>query len=111
MNTISLFVYLAGVTSNLQAALTIILVVGGISLFGYILVASMETGSFVKPSTGIVVTFFVLVLVATLLPSENVVYMIAASELGEVVVNTPEAQEVYQDLRAIISNMAERVSE
>ena len=41
----------------------------------------------------------------TFLPNQRTMYMIAASQLGEQVVRSPEAQELYGDLKAKIKDM------
>jgi len=40
--------------------------------------------------------------IATLIPDQNTIYLIAGSEAGEYVVNTPEAQEILNDVHKII---------
>lgn len=42
-----------------------------------------------------------------LIPSKEALYIIAASEAGEAVVNTPEAKEVLQDLREVLDAQLE----
>jgi len=42
--------------------------------------------------------------IAILTPSSNMIYMIAASEAGETIVTSPEAREVFNDLKTIIKN-------
>jgi len=39
---------------------------------------------------------------AVLTPSSNTIYLIAASEAGETVIQSPEAREVFNDLKTII---------
>jgi hypothetical protein len=44
---------------------------------------------------------------SALLPSERTVLMIAASEMGEKVAETPEAQEIFNDMRTILKQQLE----
>ena len=39
---------------------------------------------------------------STLVPSERTMYMIAASEIGETIVTSPEAEEVFGELKDTI---------
>lgn len=50
--------------------------------------------------------FFFCWLSSFLVPSKETIYMIAASEAGEMIVNTPEAKEMLGDLKQIIKNYA-----
>ena len=52
------------------------------------------------------VIFFTL---ASLIPSERTIYMIAASEVGEMVVTSPSSQDMFEDLKKIINNYANEV--
>lgn len=46
------------------------------------------------------------VLISTLIPRRETIYMIAASEVGEVVVDSPEAREILTELKkTIMSNL------
>jgi hypothetical protein len=42
-----------------------------------------------------------------LIPSSETIYKIAASEIGETVVTSPEAKELYEDLKAIIKKQVD----
>lgn len=46
----------------------------------------------------------VFALIAVFTPSSNTIYLIAASEAGETIVTSPEAKEVFDDLKAIIKS-------
>lgn len=46
---------------------------------------------------------FFLSIVFVLIPSQNTVYMIAASEMGETVITNPQSQEIFNDLKDIIN--------
>lgn len=51
----------------------------------------------------------VILLVASFLPSRNTIYMIAASEMGEKVVTAPETRELFNDLRAVVSQQLKKM--
>lgn len=44
------------------------------------------------------------VLLGAFIPSSNTIYLIAASEAGETIVTSPEAKEVFDDLKTIIKS-------
>jgi high-affinity Fe2+/Pb2+ permease len=44
----------------------------------------------------------ILWVVAVVVPAQKTILMIAASEMGETVVKSPEAQEVFADLKAVL---------
>ena len=41
-------------------------------------------------------------IIAAIIPSQKTIYMIMASEMGETVITSPEAREIFDDLRAVI---------
>jgi len=47
---------------------------------------------------------FVGLLFASLIPSSRTIYMIAGSEAGEMIVTSPEAKEIFNDLKSIIKS-------
>lgn len=49
-------------------------------------------------------SFATSLILAVVLPNQQTMYMIAASELGEEVIVSPEAKELYQDLRDVLSS-------
>jgi hypothetical protein len=49
--------------------------------------------------------------VAAFIPSSTTVYMIATSEAGEMVVNTPEAKEIMSDLKEILNIQLDKLKE
>lgn len=51
------------------------------------------------------------ILFINLVPSKEVFYMIVASEAGEAVVKTPEAQEIMNDVREIIDIQLEKLKQ
>lgn len=48
-------------------------------------------------------------LVSVLIPSKETIYLIAGSEVGEVVVNSPEAKEIVDDIREVIKAQLEQL--
>lgn len=104
MNTLSIFLYLANVIPNL-------------SVLGFFLILIAFAFAFVLPARNVemfsrehnpfmgltrTITWVVLVIgliFTTLVPSERTMYMIAASELGEIAVMNEEVQEVFNALK------------
>ena len=48
---------------------------------------------------------------AFLVPGKDTIYLIAASEAGEMVVNTPEAKEIMSDLKEILNIQLDKLKE
>lgn len=103
MNDLSLLIYLADVLPNLM---TMLLTIGCISL---ILSLVMLLYSFlpefpVSRSTTIFigVCASIMVLIATLIPSKNAIYLIAGSQAGEMVVMSEDGKEMLADIKTII---------
>lgn len=91
MNSLSWFIYLADVLSNVGLFLFITGVIGVISaIFAYILIASHNIDnsdkkdhvSFKLP-TRILIGSLVFIFFSGLIPEKNSMYMMAASEMGE----------------------------
>lgn len=111
MNSISWFLYLADVIPSLAKVfgvsgiiLSIILVIAW-----FICLVSLGDSDFdgcrtsVKSlSKWLVPVAFTLIIIATIIPSRQTIYLIAGSEVGQVVVETPEAREIFNDIRTII---------
>lgn len=108
MNDLSWLIYAAGVVGNIQAVLIIMSTLSACVVGLMVLFVAMDEsydpkmrGSARKSAR----LFWIPVacaLVASLLPSSRTIYMIAASEIGETVVTSPDAQEMLSDLKAII---------
>ncbi len=49
--------------------------------------------------------------ISVVIPSKSTVYMIAASEMGEKVVTTPEAKEMLGDLREVIAKQIKKLKD
>lgn len=99
MNTLSWLIYLAGVVGDIKGLFILTSFIGALAIVGYIIiyVASYEK----KPPhlIKLICLVFGLATFASLLPGERTVYAIAASEMGEVVVKSEEAQEVFKALK------------
>lgn len=63
------------------------------------------------PHKKFVAFWIFLVFFLAAVPDKETVYMIAASEAGEYVVNTPEAQEVLIDLKEILEIQLEKLKQ
>ncbi len=120
MNTVSFLIYLTHVLPTLGAIFGVSAIVLGLVTVGSVvvwLIAKGEASSYRAteddkrfPSTVFSVlkfasvTFVVSALLAVILPNQQTMYMIAASELGEEVIVSPEAKQLYQDLRNVLSS-------
>ena len=96
LNTLSIFLYLADVVANLQA----VLIFGSLIMFMGLITISIINNSL----TGLryLTTLFVALIVATLIPSKNTIYMIAASEVGQTIVESEEGLDLYSDLKKLL---------
>jgi hypothetical protein len=105
MNNLSWTLYLAEVIPSLGTAAVIFsgawgLVCGGILIVWT--VAWMDEAA-PKPWYGTFITVLsISTAVAVLTPPKETIYLIAGSQAGEYVANTPEAQEILDDIRQII---------
>lgn len=121
MNSLSWILYFVDVTYQVQGLLIVVMIVGWmiyaiwrafVGIWADSSWSSDEAGVVEKkkkaqllpvfPSKWYFVATIVVSLLLTLIPSKETVYMIAASEAGEYVVNTPEAQEMLGDLKSIL---------
>lgn len=112
MNNLSLMIYLAEVCGRIQNASGFIFfmsaMLGTIAmcfLWAFHLIEEEGRRSTILIITGI--WLFVSLLsgaIAGLTPSQKTLYLIAASEAGEMVVKSDETQEMLGDLKAIIKN-------
>tara|TARA_R110000851_G_scaffold9707_10_gene35865 strand:+ start:684 stop:1043 length:360 start_codon:yes stop_codon:yes gene_type:complete len=111
MNSLSILIYLAGILGSVSILLTLI---GVVLLFVYcfkvfntqfynqdarIMDLPLKTFPPAIKSTWVAIALFSVV---ALLPTKETLYLIAGSEAGEYVVNTPEAKEIMSDIQAII---------
>lgn len=108
MNSLSWMIYAAEVLGRLSEAGVGVTIFGGI--FALVAVPGTliaERDGDLDPDLGRKIRRFWVVplvgfIVAILAPSQQAIYMIAASEAGETVISTPEAREVFNDLKTII---------
>ncbi len=107
MNDLSLIIYLISVISKLGGALEFliiaIMVAGGLLALPSLIVYAEEYDDDEKQKKGLLfldiykktgITLCCLFLVNSFLPSERTMYLMAASELGEEVINTEEFDKV-----------------
>jgi len=105
MNNLSWLIYFAEVAGNIKFFFNF----AGILVFLtclYVMISSYIEDQFYDKNWKkvIISTAFgaILVIVSLIVPSQKVIYMIAASEVGEQVIKTPEAKEVFDSLKARI---------
>lgn len=115
MNTVSLFIYAADVVDGLSGTFGFFaLVVGFASLIffgrgmsalydGFSRDKDSELGkTFIRISKWSLAVSILLTLFAIFLPSKDALYLIAGSEVGEVVVTSPEAKEIMGEVYNIL---------
>lgn len=120
MNSVSIFVYVADVIGRIS----VLLIFAGLLTLAITAVLFIITGLHndsiydkreKKPYpkkqgfAALLLAFFIFFL-AALMPSQTAMYMIAASEAGELIVKSPEAQEVFNDLKAVIRKNLKRAA-
>lgn len=122
MNDLSWFLYFADVLPNLSSALGFLLgvsiVFGGIGMVFLTIwtftsefeSASERVKTFVpKLQKWLVSMFFIMGTLWVLIPSKETIYLIAGSEAGEYVVNTPEAKAILSDIQEVIQLQIEQL--
>lgn len=115
MNSLSWMIYAADVLSNIGGLLLFLAIASMIISVGVFIFAGPAIGIWdeddrqykhAKAALGFVLSKWWVPLVCgflwAVIPSQNTIYMIAASEAGETIVKTPEAQEIFNDLKTII---------
>jgi hypothetical protein len=121
MNSLSWLVYAADVVPRIGVAL-IILAVGTAGLAGILVAVGGSMREYRdygdprhvagralqrKALTRVLPFVAPLLLFAVVIPGKSTILMIAASEVGETVVKTPEAQEIFSDLKTILKQQLE----
>ena len=114
MNTLSWFLYLAEVFGSLQTVLrvigipmflaSLILILSGyLSRWNFITDQDVQIKNTIR-KIGPAAFFggFFLILVSLFVPSKETMYMISASEIGEVIVTSNDAKEIYSELKDTI---------
>jgi uncharacterized membrane-anchored protein YitT (DUF2179 family) len=113
MNTLSWLIYAAEISERVQGIAGFIALMLGL-FGGFALIAIWIEGRGKRPSVGATVAWLMVMLpaisLASFLPSKNAIYMIAASEAGEVVVTHPDAVEMMGDLKKIIRNKVKELA-
>lgn len=100
MNTLSLLIYLPSVIPNVGILLGFAGFLGILILVfvGTVLYVETDKNHFPKLKPWLIASG-VSLLIATLIPDQKTIYMIAASEMGEAVVTTGAGQEVFNELK------------
>jgi len=130
LNTLSVLLYLAGILPNATALLSTILLVGWLvyllvvglyKLWGYDINSwdSKETlqakakarDKPFMPTKGWLKLSGAALAILLLLPPERTLYMIMASEVGEVIANTPEAKQILKGLQETLQVQLEKAKE
>ncbi len=112
MNSLSWFVYLADSIPNLSSVGVGLIILAGVLAFA---MPPKGVEAFSKdhiPFSGFLAKTPYCVLILGLLlsiftPSKETIYLIAGSEAGEMVIKTPEAQELMNDIHMVIKNQLE----
>lgn len=111
MNSLSWMIYAAEVAGRLAEVAAWMTVMAGVGYGAALIFAGMAVSDGdMTPETAArlrrlpAVLFFIFLPVSVFAPSSNAIYMIAASEAGETIVTSPEAREVFNDLKAIIKS-------
>ena len=110
MNSLSWFLYLANVVDNVGNVFVLFAILSGIAMFVWSFASAAyaieggQDAQRVKHFLRFIPWIFVITsFLVAVTPSRDTVYLIAASEEGEMVVNTPEAKEVMSDLKEILN--------
>jgi len=107
MNNLSWLIYFAEVVNNFNAFIGISCGLAILCILFYMLFSAIEEtsmnpkGKWKKGLRYIWIPFLFLG-ISCFIPSGNTIYMLAASEVGEQVIKTPEAKEVFDSLKARI---------
>lgn len=104
MNNLSLFMYFAGVVEGLSILLDMTILLLGVTAALTLVFCFVEIKKIPSFFKWLVITTFILAFIVILIPSKQTLYLIAASEIGETTLNTPEAQEILSDLRKILKS-------
>lgn len=121
MNSISWFLYLAEVLGRLGTFSSIVAFMGVFFIGGVtvvLLICNAEARESKKPENiwgpryfiPMYIIWSLFVLIAIITPSKDTFYLIAGSEITEVVVNTPEAKEVLNETREAILRTIKGIS-
>lgn len=112
MNNLSWLLLWADLAQNVSITITLIasllFIGGGITAFIHFLVDedAERAMPLIKSILWITIPIF---LIASLIPSKQTIYMIAASETGETVVNSPETKKMFDLLKSKIEEQLQSV--
>jgi hypothetical protein len=114
LNSLSWFLYFADVLPNVSSAIGFVIFWLSLSVFfivGTKIVSTFTDPKDLPPNLNSTLSYvskwaFSLVTILTLpwvvIPSKETIYLIAGSEAGEFVVNTPEAKAILSDIQEVI---------
>lgn len=109
MNNLSWLIYAADVSEKVSSAFgliaTFVGVMGGIGIIVLWAAVILEKEPKSPAIYATAIWFFIMVVslpLSLLTPSSKTIYMIAASEAGETIVTSPEAREIFDDLKEVI---------
>lgn len=119
MNSLSLVLYFADIAENIRGLFIFLMICMGLLTGGLIIlclvsrVACDWEGDPVKIRYPIYasVFFFLFAMVQISIPSKDTIYLIAGSEIGEQVVKSPEAQQMFEDIREVIKGQLNKLKE
>ena len=108
MNSLSWFLYFADIVGNLQGLLVTVAILGGtaslMTFFGWLMQQDLygEDSDLVKTfrslTSKLVPVAVICSILAAIIPSRETLYLMAGSEIGESVVNIPEAKAIMNDI-------------
>lgn len=113
MNSLSWMIYAAEALGNLGTAAALATFLSLLAIAGGVFVGGMIVSIDDRNSTGKELMAasmrkwwlpLCFAFVSVFTPSSNTIYLIAASEAGETIVTSPEAKEVFDDLKTIIKS-------
>lgn len=116
MNSLTLFLYLADIIGNLQVLFAWI---GGLALVGFavpiarVFLTNIDRSyDLLTYKKGLAFTTALIAIVAftfcSLVPSKQTMYLMAGSEVGEMVVTSEEGKAVLSDIREAIRNLTSK---
>ena len=108
MNSLSWFIYFAGVVSDVKFVLVLFSILGGTVLGVISVVFAAEHGDFSKFKFLTIPLHTVLLTAA--IPGRETMYAIAASEMGEKLLKTETAGKVQQALNAWLDAQVKQIS-
>lgn len=129
MNSLSWFIYLADVihnVGNLAGLMSFVGFIGGVTLFiAFMMLKATasdpndfhyEVAKGVLPSIRFTMKIWyplwaLFLLVSTFAPSRNTMYMIAASEAGQMIIDNKGTQEIVGDIKDIITDKLKKMKE